>query len=476
MKIQGAGGFDPRSVQPGGLDAVQSGEGSALAGKAAGSDKAGREGAGEARRSEPKDTVELGRAPAGKDADGAVKPHAKWLFINYVAGDCNLTEDQLKNLDQQERVGSDKNTHIVAYVDVGPKDDPFGQGWQNCRTLYITKDQTANKLNSEVVADNGRVDMSNPKTLSKFVIDAIKKFPADHVALVLNDHGGGFTGAMADDSDGNFMSVPQIKQALADAQAVTGKKLDILGFDACLMAETEVAHEMKDYADILLASEESEGGPGWTYDSMLGGKNMGEAISRLQTSLKSKINVDPEAFSKIVVDVNRNHSDDIPTFSATHLNKMDKVTQSVNELALAIKKTSDKDAVRQAIEKAENYGGGWLPYRDIHDLYGLTTRLAAQTQDPELKKAAEAVAAQVKEAVFANESDPAKHPESYGLSIYAPLSNTGELGYNYKDLQFAKDTQWDEAIISLGKQQPGAAETTPRAWPDGTPRSPKPTP
>ena len=26
---------------------------------------------------------------------------------------------------------------------------------------------------------------------------------------------------------------------------------------------------------------------------------------------------------------------------------------------------------RQAIGKAENYGGGWLPYRDIHDLHDM---------------------------------------------------------------------------------------------------------
>jgi len=237
MNIHGAGGIDPRENAAKAAELLREKAATGEAGKAAGAEKTttSRKARRQSAPPAPRDTVELG---ASAPEPGAIKPHAKWLFINYVAGDCNLTEFQLKNLDQQELVGSDKNTHLVAYVDVGPKDDPFGQGWQNARTYYINKDNTPDKLNSELIAEHGRVDMSSPKTLRDFLVDAVKKFPADHVALILNDHGGGFTGAMSDESDGNFMSVPQIKQALAEAEAVTGKKLDILGFDACLMAET----------------------------------------------------------------------------------------------------------------------------------------------------------------------------------------------------------------------------------------------
>jgi hypothetical protein len=413
----------------------------------------------------PQDKVELGKS----DDTQAIKPHAKWLFLNYIAADCNLTQYQMKNVDQMELVGSDKNTHIVTYIDVGPKANPMDGKWQNCRCYYITKDNDTTKINSEMIKDFGRVDMSNPETLKKFIIDAMQKFPADHVALILNDHGGGFTGAMADDSDGNFMSVPQIKQALSEAEKVTGKKIDIVGFDACLMAETEVAYELKDNAKILLASEESEGGPGWTYNSMLGGKNLGEAIKIAQAEMKKKIDVSPEDFAKIIVQVNQEHNKDIPTFSATDLTKIDTLTKAVNDLAKIIKTTSDKEVVKQAIGKAENYGGGWSPYGDIRDLHGMCTNIAKNASDKKLAEAAKAVVASVEAAVFANEVDPSQHPESHGLSIYAP---TSEPGYNYKDLAFAKDTEWDEALKSLGK---GASESeaTPKFWPDGSPRKAK---
>ncbi|MCD6310138.1 MAG: hypothetical protein J7M18_05450 [Candidatus Eremiobacteraeota bacterium] len=416
----------------------------------------------------PRDKVTI----SGKKADtGPIKPKAKWLFMNYVAGDCNLTELQLKNIDQQELVGSDKNTHIVAYVDVGPKPNPFDGQWNNARSYYITRDETPNKFNSELIEDFGKVDMSNPNTLRDFIIDAIKKFPADHVALILNDHGGGFTGAMADDTDGDFMSVPQIAKALREAEKATGKKIDIVGFDACLMAETEVAYELKDHANILLASEESEGGPGWTYDSMLGGRTLKEAIHKVQKLLDKKITVSPEDFAKIVVDVNAQHQDDIPTFSATRLSSMDKLAKATDKLAEAILKTSDKEGIKKAIKEAENYGGGWAPYRDIHDLHHVCTNIVKTTSDKDVKKAAEDVIKTVNEAIITNEHDPSSYPNSQGLSIYAP--ETSSFGYNYKDLAFAKKTRWEEAIQSLHSSSTKPVDGEPSVWPDGSPRKSK---
>ncbi|MBI2267346.1 MAG: hypothetical protein HYU64_19635 [Armatimonadetes bacterium] len=413
---------------------------------------------------------------AGKENDpGAIKPHKKWLFINYVAADCNLTTFQMKNLDNQELVGSDPNTHLVGYIDVGPKPNPFDQTWSNGRLYYLNQDETPDQLNSELIQEYGKVDMSSPNTLRDFVVDAVKKFPADNVALVLNDHGGGFTGAMADDSDGNFMSVPQIRQALQEAQDITGKKLDIIGFDACLMAEAEVAYELKDVGKFLLASEESEGGPGWTYDPMLKSKSkiLGEAIGQVQRSLNKKIDVSPQEFAQIVVNVNENHQQDISTFSATDLEKMGALKEAVEGLAQAVLQTQNDQPVRDAISAAESYGGGWDPYRDIHDLIHLSNNLVAGDADDQVKDAARKVADVVREAVIANENSPTEHPESYGLSLYAPL-NLGELDKDYKDLAFAKETSWDEAMKKIGQQEGGDQGYIPeKVWPGGWPKQSK---
>ena len=422
-----------------------------------------------------KDQVDIGSSTGDK---GAVKPHKKWLFMNYIAADCNLTTYQLRNVDNQELVGSDENTHMVAYVDAGPKQH-FITGNSGAHSYYITKDTQKDKINSEIVEDFGNhVDMSDPATLTKFIVDGMKKFPSDHVAVILNDHGGGFTGAMADDHDGGFMSTPDLKKAFSDAEKITGKKVDIIGFDACLMAETEVAYELKDQANILLASEESEGGPGWIYNEMLG-KSMGESVEMLQTALNQKINVSPREFAKIVVKGNENHQRDIPTFSATDLTKMDDLAAATNKFAKAIINSDEDDTIKSAIIRADHYGGGYNPYKDLRDLHNVADLVEQRVEGPELKKAAGEVKKAFKEAIIANESEDFKYPGSEGLSIYAPTNSKYGLGYNYDKLQFAKDTQWDEAMVKIAKaNKSGEAEepalrqpTTPNVWPDGSPRA-----
>lgn len=420
---------------------------------------------------EAKDQVSLSGGTEQKLPD-PIKPHKKWLFMNYIAADCNLTDFQLKNIDQQEQVGSDANTHIVAYVDVGDQKNIMGD-WKDCRTYYVTKDDTKDQLNSEVIQEFGKTNMADPATLTKFIVDAMGKFPSDYVCLVLNDHGGGFTGAMSDDgAKAGAMSMPDMKKALSDAEKITGKKIDVLGFDACLMAETEVAYELKDHANILMASEETENGPGWAYHTLLSGSNMAKAIETVQQSSLYKIDVGPEEFAKIVVDVNKENNADIPTFSVTDLTQMDAFKDSLNELASSIQKSEEKETIKQAIQNAEYYGQGWAPYGDIRDVGHMVDNIISTAKDKELVSSAKKVKAQLAKTVMYNQVNEKEHPQSQGLSIYAPTNKPNDLGYNYEQLQFAKDTQWDEMLKELGIGSAQSEETpkVPDVWPDGSKR------
>jgi hypothetical protein len=414
------------------------------------------------------DSVQLGGTPE--------QPKAKWLIMNYIAADCNLEEFQMRNIDNMENVGSDPTTHILTQVDRGANPSQIDGGWANCRRYYVTKDDVPDQLGSKMLQDMGKVDMANPQTLTDFIVWGVQSYPAENVALILNDHGGGFTGAMADDGSGGFMNVPTLAKAVADAEKITGKKIDILGFDACLMAEAEVAHELKNNANILLASEESEGGPGWTYDSMLGGKTIGSALEQMRLM---KLDASPEQFAKIVVDVNKQHNRDIPTFSAIDLTKMDGLTAATNTLAEAIIASGDKAAIKTAIKSSEAYGSGYTPYKDIKDEYDMAEKMIKSTgiSDKNVKKAAQAVIDSIKSVIIANENNPSQHPNSHGVSIYAPTTaGASGPGYGYKNLDFAKNTKWDEAIASLGKSDMGAMQQTkmepevPEVWPDGSKR------
>jgi len=443
---------------------------------------------------------------------GQIKDHKSWLFVNIMAADNNLTKYMLGNLDDQERVGSDLNTHVVAYIDVGHEPNPMDHTWHGARSYYINKDDTPNEIKSELIEDYGDdVDMSDPETLRVFIADAIRKYPATNIALVLNDHGGGFTGAMADDTDGGFMTTPQLARAIAGAEVDTGKKISILIFDACLEGEAEVAYENRNNAEIMLASEETINGPGLPYSAILG-RAIAEAISRTQKALEqpdeAKINVGPRDFAKTVVDITREHQNDLPTFAALDLAEFDTLPPKINALAEAIKNASDqvslrqklydqvarlaakifqvvgpgtgesqanaREGVRQAIKESENYGGGYTPYRDIRDLRDLCEHLK-QSKDPKVKHAAVDLIAEVDSLVIANESSASKHPHSHGLSIYAPILKSDKIGEGYDDLAFAKDTEWSKALLSLKTTGTPAEPGTPaRVWPDGSPKKDRP--
>ena len=114
----------------------------------------------------------------------------------------------------------------------------------------------------------GTASMTDPNTLAGFISYCAKNFPADRYQLILWDHGSGsVSGFGYDQRSGSraSMSLLGIKQALEKG----GVKFDFVGFDACLMGTLENALMLADYADYLIASEETEPGTGWYYTNWL---------------------------------------------------------------------------------------------------------------------------------------------------------------------------------------------------------------
>ena len=116
--------------------------------------------------------------------------------------------------------------------------------------------------------------MENPAELTDFIKWTKENYPADRYMLVLWDHGGGVPygygidelAHRTDAGERTGFSVSEI----ADAVKNSGVKFDIVGFDACLMQEIEIANAFEPFADYYLASEETEGGYGWYYTSAFG--------------------------------------------------------------------------------------------------------------------------------------------------------------------------------------------------------------
>ena len=140
-----------------------------------------------------------------------------------------------------------------------------------------------------LVKDNlGSQAMVEPATLTAFIQFCQENYPADRNILIFWDHGGGSVSGYGYDElhqSAGSMDLAEISAALKAA----GCTFDWIGFDACLMATLETALVCNDYADYLIASEETEPGTGWHYTGWL-------------TQLSQNTSVDTVTLSKTLID------------------------------------------------------------------------------------------------------------------------------------------------------------------------------
>lgn len=121
------------------------------------------------------------------------------------------------------------------------------------------------------------ISMSDEKSLEDFLLWAKKKYKADRYMLVLWDHGGGVAlGYGSDDLNEKTTAEETDEEECMNTSEViraikkSGIRFDLIGFDACLMQDIEIAASLEPYTDYYLASEEVEGGYGWYYTSPFG--------------------------------------------------------------------------------------------------------------------------------------------------------------------------------------------------------------
>ena len=134
----------------------------------------------------------------------------------------------------------------------------------------------ANRINRFTIADYDFSDvevcawqhMGAQETLEDYLNWAVSTYPADRYMLVFWNHGGGSNSGVCFDETADYdgLTIHEINDALYNfTEANPDFHLDVIGFDACLMATYETAAHMQYYADFMVASEELEPGLGWNY-------------------------------------------------------------------------------------------------------------------------------------------------------------------------------------------------------------------
>ena len=192
-----------------------------------------------------------------------------WTILVFLNADNDLDEYGVKDVNEMEKIGSSDRVNIITLLD---------RQYGTAQKLYISKDEDDTQINSTVLEEMGDYDMGNYLNLVKFVTWGIQNYPARHYMVVIWSHGTGWwkktgneiKGISHDDQSGNHISPEQLGEAMAMICQKTGKKLDILAMDACLMQMIEVCYEFKNYVHYCVASEDVEPYNGYAYDEFLG--------------------------------------------------------------------------------------------------------------------------------------------------------------------------------------------------------------
>jgi hypothetical protein len=394
---------------------------------------------------------------------------AKWTFMVYLAGDNNLASAGEIDLGEMRTVGSSEDVNVVAQFD-------------NALAGGSTRFQLQKRGVGETVENLGPTDSGDPKVLLDFVDWAVDNFPAQRYALVLWNHGGGWAPSemdriarsvnspnydprevvqraasplgrtffrttlerifslptmtqraiCSDDGTGHSLDTIELGNVLAKIKTKLKKPLDMLGMDACLMSNVEVAYQARSYVDYIVGSEETEPNAGWPYDRVLR-----QFVDHPDSSTADLAKYMVQAYVQSYIDAG---SGEDVTQTALDPSKVEKLADPLDKLADALLAEMPKaaDAVWDALRRSLYFYD-----KTLWDISCFCEELAA-AGDQSIKDAAGAIDAALKpdDAGFliAEAHNGTRVARCRGITIYIPA--LPDISPYYADLDYAKKHDW----------------------------------
>ena len=352
-------------------------------------------------------TLDTAVASGARDKYTTIKGGGKdtVTIMVYMCGTDLESRSAMGTSDLQEMISSNIGSNVNLLVYTGGC-----KSWRN-NVVSSSTNQVYQVVSGGLkkLAEDGSKSMVDPATLTSFIQFCSKNFPANRNELILWDHGSGTVSGYGYDEKyptKGSMSLSGINKALKNA----GMKFDFIGFDACLMATAETALMLDDYADYMIASEETEPGIGWYYTEWL---NKLSANTSIATTDLGKVIID--SFTSACASKCRGQS---TTLSITDLAELaytmpDKMTAFADSISSMIA----NDQYRQ-VSAARNGVREFAKSNRIDQVD--LTHLAERLGTDEGKALSEVIRAAVKYNRTSSDMT-----NSYGLSIYFPYQRPG---------------------------------------------------
>jgi hypothetical protein len=400
-----------------------------------------------------------------------VRSHAQWLVIAYLAGDNDLDGPIVEDLKELEMVGSTPGVvEVLAQIDrASGWPHNFG-GWTTTRRYHVVRELDPHRVGSQLLADLGEQNTANPANRHDLVDFGARHLPAGACALVIAGHGSGVEGPVPqwpwsgrpsercsshrrgslglahDSTSEDWLDVADLARVAAAAYRALGRKLDVLGLDACLMAMVEVAFELRMHVRLLVGSEEVEPRDGWPYGAILADLTRRPTMTahELGTTIVCRY---LEFYERRGLEA---------TQSAIALDRFGDLAEAVDVLAAALM------ASIRSLSALGQIHWAWLSSLRFNDdryvdLLDLARQLHAVSTDTRIRRAAAAVVAVLssragEEPLVASGHVGPRLASAHGLSIYFP--GAAPVASHYHELAFARRTRWGnflDAYLGAGR-------------------------
>lgn len=354
-----------------------------------------------------------------------------WTIMIYMAADNNLEEYAINDFLEMANVDyGGSNVNVVVQFDRIPDYDYSYGAWTTTKRFLITKGMAPTSDNA--IMDIGEANMGHPQTLIDFASWTMSSFPADKYSIILWDHGSGwkkFDGGnprkyvCADDTNWDSLETSELAYAIGAITNAGTNKLELIGFDACLMGMIEIAYELKDYCLFMTASEETEPATGWNY------------YNTLATLVGDPASIGGEELGGLFVDYYTGNYG--ITLSTIDLGKIGYLTGAVSILAENLQSQEFKDEIQYVLNNVETYED-----YDFIDLYHFSELIQGSIYNNSIDSMAQTVMDEIDNTITSEKHDVTHH-NSHGISIYLPYYYYNE---EYEYLLFAQTCEWDEFI------------------------------
>jgi hypothetical protein len=387
---------------------------------------------------------------------------ANWTIMVYLDADNNLESAGIDDFLEMSSVGSQNGVNLVVQMDRIPGESDEYDDWTGTKRFLIGRDDLPS---SNPIQDMGEQNMGNPAVLQDFIEWAVTSYPAQHYALVIWNHGNGWRimrekmarmaaekkiasnevlikAVASDDTDGDILYMREVQDALnsarqnLEARTGSGVKFDVLGFDACLMGMVEVAYAIRDNANYMVGSEETEPGDGWPYNTIL-------------TDLINNPAMTPADLARLIVVKYGNSYNSGVTQAAFDISKLQSLAWKIDTFTLTA--TTSWSALKSARLAAKQYHSCSYSCWGT-DLWDFADEVYNSSAIQTIKAAASAVKIAVDEFVI-EEYHSTNMSGSHGIAIYFPpdrsrfTADPEHSGYTdantFMPVDYVKDHLWD---------------------------------